>query len=407
MLKLSALSTEPRFSRLTSLLVEWQSFWRPAPFMQRSPPWQQRFPELTERLLGLSDSEVERLHPQPWQNSPLHDWLPVAELAELIRLAPLDATSTVLPPGWAVHVGGRKWQQIEAFIQHLYIAVQDDLLEWCAGKGHLARALALEHVAPVTALEWQASLCDEGRQLAAAQQAPVRMQQQDVLAADTARFLAAQTHVVALHACGDLHQRLLELAALSGSAVTLAPCCYHRTQAEVYRPMSQRGRQLSEAYGLQLNRDDLTLAVQETVTAPQGVRRRREQATAWRLGFDTLQRELRGEDSYLPVPSLAYGRLPEHFSGFCHWAAEQKGLDIPASVHLAPYERIGWERQAEVKRFELVRHLFRRPLEVWLALDRVALLEEAGFKVELGTFCAAQVTPRNLLIRARKPDQAA
>ncbi len=407
MLKPCALSTERRFSRLTSLLVEWQSFWRPAPFMQRNPSWQQRFPELTERLLGLSDSDVERLHSLPWQNSPLHDWLPVAELADLVRLAPLDATSGALPQSWAVHVGGRKWQQIEAFIQHLPITAEDSLLEWCAGKGHLARALARQHAVPVTALEWQAELCEKGQQLAAAQQAPVRMQQQDVLNADAARFLAAQTHAVALHACGDLHQRLLELAAQSGSAVALAPCCYHRTQAEVYRPMSQRGRQLCEAYGLQLDRDDLTLAVQETVTAPQGVRRRREQANAWRLGFDALQRELRGTDRYLPVPSLAYGRLPEHFSGFCRWAAEQKGLDLPASVHLAPYERIGWERQAEVKRFELVRHLFRRPLEVWLALDRVALLKEAGYSVELGTFCAPQVTPRNLLIRARKPDQAA
>src|SRR5690554_3551804 len=154
--------------------------------MQRNPPWQQRFPELAERLLGLSDSEVERLHLQPWQNSPLHDWLPVAELAELVRLAPLDVTSTALPPSWAVHVGGRKWQQIEAFIQHLQIASQDNLLEWCAGKGHLARALARQHTAPVTALEWQAALCEEGRHLAAAQRAPVHMQQQDVLAADAA-----------------------------------------------------------------------------------------------------------------------------------------------------------------------------------------------------------------------------
>src|SRR5690554_1437243 len=97
MLKPCALSTERRFSRLTSLLVEWQSFWRPAPFMQRNPPWQQRFPELAERLLRLSDSEVERLHSLPWQNSPLDDWLPVAELADLVRLAPLYATSGAFP----------------------------------------------------------------------------------------------------------------------------------------------------------------------------------------------------------------------------------------------------------------------------------------------------------------------
>ena len=171
--------------------------------------------------------------------------------------------------------------------------------------------------------------------------------------------------------------------------------------------MSQRGRRLCAEQALQLERNDLSLAVQETVTAPRGVRLRREQANAWRLGFDELQRELRGEDSYLPVPSLAYGRLPESFAVFCRWAAEQKGLDLPGSLPLAAYEQEGWRRQADVKRLELVRHLFRRPLEVWLVLDRLALMEEAGFTVELGTFCSAALTPRNLLLRARKADQSA
>ncbi len=49
---------------------------------------------------------------------------------------------------------------------------------------------------------------------------------------------------------------------------------------------------------------------------------------------------------------------------------------------------------------ELVRHLFRRPLEIWLALDRALFLEEQGYEVELGAFCDKPMTPRNLLIRA-------
>ncbi|MDX5378969.1 MAG: SAM-dependent methyltransferase [Halomonas sp.] len=395
-------NTERRFSRLTELLAGWQPLWQPAPFMYRQPPWQSAYRELAEMLRQLSDDEVTRLQADPWQNSPLRAWLPVEELADLVRLAPLAAENFSLPPAWGQHVGGRKWLQIEAFARHLQVSAKDSLLEWCAGKGHLARALARCHATEVAALEWQAPLCAEGRRLAATQRAAVCMRQQDVMAPDVVRHLSTQTHVVALHACGDLHVRLLELAVAAGSAVTLAPCCYHRTQEEVYRPVSARGRALSGEFGLRLNRDDLSLAVQETVTAPRGVRRRREQANAWRLGFDELQRELRGEDRYLPVPSLAYGQLPERFEDFCRWAAARKGLALPGGFDLMPFERIGWQRQSEVARLELVRHLFRRPLEVWLVLDRLSLMEEAGYRVQVGTFCDSKLTPRNLFILARK-----
>ncbi len=299
-----ASNIEPRFSRLTSLLAACQPFWRPAPFMYRRVPWRADHPELADRLLDLSDAEVARLQADPWQGSPLDDWLPVSELAELVRLVPLDAQAVPLPEAWGQHVGGRKWRQIEAFVRHLQVTPQERLLEWCAGKGHLARTLARCHGSEVTALEWQASLCQEGSRLAAGQQASVQLLLQDVLAADADRFLAPHTHAIALHACGDLHLRLLDMAAASGSAVTLAPCCYHRTREADYRPVSQRGRQLCHLHALHLERSDLALAVQETVTAPRGVRRRREQANAWRLGFDELQRDLRGVDTAGTQPGL-------------------------------------------------------------------------------------------------------
>ncbi|MCE8001580.1 methyltransferase [Billgrantia ethanolica] len=396
-----ASNIESHFSRLTALLAEWQAVWRPLPFTQRRTTWCDRYPQLTETLLGLSDAQLAPLQADPWHDSPLADWLPVAELAGLVELAPLAIKGEPLPAAWSEHVGGRKWQQIEAFVQHLDVAPGERLLEWCAGKGHLSRALARQHEQEVSSLEWQASLCEEGRRLAAAQQAAVRLYRQDVLADEVADFLSADTHVVALHACGDLHLGLLERVVASGCAVTLAPCCYHRTQAADYRPVSQLGQTLCHSHSLHLERADLALAVQETVTAPQGVRRHRERANAWRLGFDELQRELRGVDTYLPVPSLAYGQMPGSFDAFCHWAAQRKGLALEGGLDYRRYESAGWQRLAEVSRLELVRHLFRRPLETWLALDRVRRLEEAGFRVEIGTFCAHRLTPRNLCIRAR------
>ena len=41
---------------------------------------------------------------------------------------------------------------------------------------------------------------------------------------------------------------------------------------------------------------------------------------------------------------------------------------------------------------------------LWLALDRAMFLQERGYAVALGTFCARAVSPRNLLLRARRED---
>ena len=55
-----------------------------------------------------------------------------------------------------------------------------------------------------------------------------------------------------------------------------------------------------------------------------------------------------------------------------------------------------------MRNLELLRGLFRRPLELWLVLDRALYLEEQGFQVTLGTFCATQLSPRNLLLLAER-----
>ena len=401
-----SLDKPTRFAQLTALLTEWQGLWRPLPFVHRELPWPAPFHALGRRLLALDDAECERLQAAPFIDSPLSEWLPVSSLAELVALADIPVGEAEggegLPLHWAAHIGGRKWQQIEAFVPRVTLSPAQHLVEWCAGKGHLARTLARRHGVEVTALEWQAGLCDAGTLLAEGKGAAVRLVHQDVMAAGAGEWLSPHTHVAALHACGDLHRRLIELSAERGSALTLAPCCYHRTAAERYRPLSRQGRQLAETHGLVLEREDLAMAVQETVTAPRHVRQHREAANAWRLGFDALQRDVRGIDAYLPVPSLAYGRLPGTFEDFCRWAADQKGLLLLPGIDWRKYEMTGRRRQAQVTRLELVRQLFRRPLEIWLVLDRVLRLEEAGFRVELGTFCPREMTPRNLLLRASR-----
>jgi hypothetical protein len=52
-------------------------------------------------------------------------------------------------------------------------------------------------------------------------------------------------------------------------------------------------------------------------------------------------------------------------------------------------------------RLSVVRHAFRRALEVWLVADLASYLDARGYAVEIGQFCARQLTPRNVLISAR------
>lgn len=64
--------------------------------------------------------------------------------------------------------------------------------------------------------------------------------------------------------------------------------------------------------------------------------------------------------------------------------------------------RTGWKRSRDVRAFELIRVAVRRPLEVWLVLDMALGLAGEGYEVEVGEFCGRELTPRNLLIRARR-----
>jgi hypothetical protein len=55
-----------------------------------------------------------------------------------------------------------------------------------------------------------------------------------------------------------------------------------------------------------------------------------------------------------------------------------------------------------VRNLELVRGLFRRPLELWLVLDRALFMVENGYDVEVGEFCDSHLTPRNLMLIAQR-----
>jgi hypothetical protein len=123
---------------------------------------------------------------------------------------------------------------------------------------------------------------------------------------------------------------------------------------------------------------------------------------ARRLGFDLLQRRLRASDQYLPTPSLPSSWLDKPFAEYCRDLAALKGLAITGNPDWPALEAAGWQRLAQVRNLELLRGLFRRPLELWLVLDRGLFLQEQGYQVRLGLFCQAPLTPRNLMLLAER-----
>ena len=384
-----------RQQALDSVLSAFRPLWHAQPFREIRPGWCKQWPALTSELLALDDGEQARLA-DDGEAAAGFVARHVGDLAALPGLAHVAAySSSGLPdhgPFWAYGIPGRKRAQIEAFVASIARSGRP-VLDWCGGKGHLGRLLALHWQVGVTTLEIDRALCVDGEQLAGRAGVAQCFMAADVTLPDTP--LHGGGHAVALHACGHLHRALVAQAAARGlAAVDLAPCCYHLGIESDYLP-------LSGPLQTRLSADDTRLAVTESVTAAPRQARQRDREMAWKLGFDAWRRLESGVDDYLnfrPVPA-AWAR--GSFAGFMALMCARERIAAPTAQRMEMLEQRGWERQREVMRLSILRHAFRRPLEVWLALDLAVRLENDGYSVVLGQFCERRLTPRNLLISAR------
>ncbi|MCL1058987.1 SAM-dependent methyltransferase [Shewanella gelidimarina] len=422
---ISAFATQ--FKQLDSLLSLSRPLWQNRSFECRQLPWGDAFPTLARSVWQIADDELdaidacqlslsERLLPSLKQDLQAagSDWdlnLLLPEVAAATSTEPAEIISSLKNDSirslallqaddmahFSAHIKGRKWQQITAFVAQLP-DTQLPVLEWCAGKGHLGRLIAKAKGRNVVSLEWQQSLCEAGQHFADKWQLPQRFVCADAFAEQQGQ-LEEQQLAVALHACGDLHVTLLQHASNAGTRqVVISPCCYHLIQAQYYQPLSMTAK----TSDLLLTRADLQLPLQQSMIASAKGNQYRLQEMAWRLGFDSLQREMRQVDEYLPIPSIKQSQLNGEFETFSRWAANTKKVPLIDSIDWAHYQANGRERQRLTRRIDLVAHLFRSVFEKWLLLDRVCFLEESGYQVKLSEFCLNSITPRNAIISAFK-----
>lgn len=394
------MSLAEQFTALDNLLHRTRHYWQCTAFDFDQLPW----PELEQALAALSDEQVAQLDSN---QDALHrffgPYIPLVNNLATACYLPQATTKRSEYPFWISNgIKGRKFAQLQDFVCALGQESQLPVLEWCAGKGHLGRMLSFNHAPSVHSIELQQHLCEQGQQSAQQQGLALRFSQADVLKDNVSEYFQQAQHAVALHACGALHQTFMNNAARARTQkISLSPCCYHLFTPNDYQAMSEIGK----CSQLQLTHRDLKLALQETVTAPSRVNKVRKTEVQWRLGFDALRKSLTCEQNYVSVPSVNKAIFSDSFKAFCAWAAENKGLDIPQDIDYEVFLKKGAVRKKVTERIELVRHVFRRAIEVWLVLDRALYLQQHGYQVSVRTFCEKQLTPRNILIQATAKDK--
>lgn len=391
------------FDELSALLRETHSVWSSRAFAPPPPSWQETWPELIgwaqRRARRCALSELSRPATGEELPAPARRWAERAhELCRLPRLSAREIGREVTERERR-YVPGAKWAQVAAFMARIPEGLAGhSWVEWCAGKGHLARCFSLSRDVTVRRLELNATLLRDGDGLARRVGAVVPGVVADVLSHSVGESLDPRDQVLALHACGDLHRTLVRLL-IDGkvSAIALSPCCYHRSTQQTYRPLSSVAR----LQGTTLTREMLAFAVRQVMPHRQRHMERLQREHAWRLAFDRWRSDADAAGTFLPQASIPDAWLSGSFPQFAEALARRMALTAqPATCDWEELEAHGWAALKRVRAVGQIRAIFQRPLELWLVLDTALALDELGIPLRLGTFCDAAITPRNLLLLA-------
>ena len=393
--------TVQKLRRISRFIDDHRPLWTQRPFVDLPVPWESDWPELSSVLRRLSETELDAAEADPVGFLAVSGVAPAlcAELAALATM-PTLVTAAIEIPRRPAGVDDRKWRQIvhfnAAIANHLPSGVSY-WVDWCSGKGHLGVALNRQLGQPVRCIEINRDLVSAGNRCMNAEHRDVAFIAANVLTDDLTPHLTEAAGVVALHACGHLNSRLFELAiTVRPGFLAVVPCCYQRIDGMQFTPLSTAGK----GTGLEFTRHQLRLPALDEVKTSVPRRRFRKREMAFRQGVDLLLREASGADHYTPLGKIPPAMVRGGFEAFARYAAHNAGRSLPQQVNWPDAEAAGWQRQHLVRALSISRQLFRRIIEVWLFFDRVAWLEENGYRVQYGTFCNREMTPRNLMLMA-------
>ena len=403
------------FKQLTQLLSEHRSLWTESAFTKDTLSWVQEYSNLSHTLLSLSECDVTELDKETKLLHFLEPYIPGLALVSDWTIPAGEGPPWKTSPRVLFGLPGRKKQQTEGFVRAILPLLdrledhtpRNNIVDWCSGRGLLARQLQEACQSHVICLERDQSLCTSGHGANAKLKPPmsdkISFVECDVLNPLDRKYFESSCLHTALHACGDLHVSMLQQAAHAKvPLIACSPCCYHLTKNNTYQALSQHARSAS----LKLTRSDLRLATAEIATAKASEQSLRQRELLWRIAFDLRLRQLNNYEVYTPTPSIKKSLLKtnfEHYAQAMTKILEKKGISSHSFLPLSPSEQKVLFHQAKsklarIKRLEKAQLGFRKAMECWLLLDRVLFLQEQGYRVQLRQFCSKQDSGRNIII---------
>lgn len=391
-----------QFIQLGQFLENHSIIWTHRPFFQLPVPWEQEYAEISQYLKTLQTPEHFDIFTQKDRPLQLQKICNISHTLTSLKTLPNISLKKQDIPYLNFKIPKRKQNQIFHFLKtYLFYMKKEkgNVLDWCSGKGHLGRLIGQMTGNTVLGIETQQELCERGKKLAQEQKVHMDFLPIDVLKSSIPNLDNYST-LVALHACGELNEKLIQLfVSCSASYLILSPCCPHkRGLREYYTPLSKLGKN----FKIPLSLNELKLAITDEYLASTKEKNERRKHMLYRLAFDILIQKTMGKNEYTPIPPFPLTLLREPFSHFCEKLSQRLKIKIPPSYSRKEALQEGENRLRMVLTFGQVLNIFKRPLELWLILDRVMYLLEHNVQVEIGTFCEKDITPRNILIIAKK-----
>lgn len=367
----------------------------------------------TAFLLALSDAELRRCEAEGLaaRASSIHgapaDLVALAaDVIAATRLPSIEVDPRAPPPAALRAVGERKRQQLSALLGALGPMADKAarIVDVGAGSGHFTRIAAELFERETLGIE---------RNPARVASAAARAAEAPQPAAAIAHFITLDACreplafepgdlAVGLHACGELGDRLVLAAAAARCDLALISCCLQKIAAPLRAPLSRAAAPLSIRKA--------TLGLTNLTAQPQGVEASIDATMAARRARYALLSLLR--DRGVPISTgeemrgINRRRAHAGLRVIAERALALRGLAPPTDAEIRRHEEEGLRRFAVVRRLSLPRSMLARLVEVAVALDRAAALEEAGQFVQVATLFERAITPRNIAVFAsRAPER--
>lgn len=280
----------------------------------------------------------------------------------------------------------RKNIEINSFVSIIEKIVRDNrinhIIDWCCGFGHLGRLIATKLGINVKGLEIRDDLVEKGQRISKEAQINHSVIKADVMEIDKEIFDGIEM-VAALHACGGLTTHLIIQAAnLRIPVIAFVSCCYSKNIEGSYKPISQEGKQT----GLLLEEHNLLFINLDTDNETGEKMYRKRQL------FHRIAQKI-DPDYYPRVKRSKLNNIEEYLE---HHNLDYTGYDLDKLRDIV-------EREIkEIDRLDNFRFPFKRVLEWFIALDRIAYIKENGYHVTIHKLCSDKITRRNIMIIGRK-----